>query len=588
MTAAAATLPPLTVYRRLLRYSLAHWPMFLAAVAGMVLFALSETAFAWLMKPLLDGSFVERDPGIIRWMPPLVLGLFLLRGAAAFLSDYYMADVGQRVIKTIRTELFDHFLRLPTAFYDRNASGQLLSSLTFNVDQVANAATQAVTVMIRDSLKVVGFMALMFYLNARLAIFALLITPVIALLIRWISKRFRRISTRIQHSMGELTTASEEMIKGQRLAKVFGAQDYEARRFEQVNERNRQLLMKRALTQAASNPVVQLVAAVPMAGIVYVATNASISGAMTPGAFAAFLGGMVGLLNPLKQLTTVNATLQRGIAAAGSIFALLEVAGEADTGRHAAGRVRGEIAFEGVRLSYDPAKGEVLKGIDLAVAPGQTVALVGRSGSGKTSLVNLLPRFYEAQAGRILIDGVDLRDYRLRDLRRQIAVVGQEVILFNDSVAANIAYGEDPRVVMPRIEAAARAAHAWEFIEKLPQGLWTPVGQHGVLLSGGQRQRLAIARALFKDAPILILDEATSALDTESERHIQAAFEVLMRGRTTLVIAHRLSTITRADCIVVMQDGRIVEQGTHVRLLAENGPYAELYRLQFNDMEAAG
>jgi subfamily B ATP-binding cassette protein MsbA len=325
-----------------------------------------------------------------------------------------------------------------------------------------------------------------------------------------------------------------------------------------------------------------------MAGIVYVATNASISGAMTPGAFAAFLGAMVGLLNPLKQLTTVNATLQRGIAAAGSIFALLEVAGETDTGRQRAGRVRGEIGFEGVRLSYDPAKGEVLRGIDLSVAPGQTVALVGRSGSGKTSLVNLLPRFYELQAGRILIDGVDVRDYRLRDLRRQIAVVGQEVVLFNDSVAANIAYGENPDAVMPRIEAAARAAHAWEFIEKLPQGVWTPVGQHGVLLSGGQRQRLAIARALFKDAPILILDEATSALDTESERHIQAAFEVLMRGRTTLVIAHRLSTVTRADCIVVMQDGRIVEQGTHARLLANNGPYAELYRLQFNDMDAAG
>lgn len=588
MTAAAATLPPLTVYRRLLRYSLAHWPMFLAAVGGMMLFALSETAFAWLMKPLLDGSFVQRDPAVIRWMPPLVLGLFLLRGVAAFISDYYMADVGQRVIKTIRTELFDHFLRLPSAFYDRNASGQLLSSLTFNVDQVANAATQAVTVMIRDSLKVVGFMALMFYLNARLAIFALLIAPVIAVLIRWISKRFRRISTRIQHSMGDLTTASEEMIKGQRLAKVFGAQDYEARRFDQVNERNRQLLMKRALTQAASNPVIQLIAAIPMAGIVYVATNASISGAMTPGAFAAFLGAMVGLLNPLKQLTTVNATLQRGIAAAGSIFALLEVPGETDTGRHVARRVRGEIAFEGVRLSYDPAKGEVLKGIDLSVASGQTVALVGRSGSGKTSLVNLLPRFYEAQAGRILIDGVDVRDYRLHDLRRQIAVVGQEVVLFNDSVAANIAYGEDPRAVMPRIEAAARAAHAWEFIEKLPQGIWTPVGQHGVLLSGGQRQRLAIARALFKDAPILILDEATSALDTESERHIQAAFEVLMRDRTTLVIAHRLSTITRADCIVVMQDGRIVEQGGHARLLANAGPYAELYRLQFRDMEATG
>ncbi|MGB7289987.1 MAG: lipid A export permease/ATP-binding protein MsbA [Candidatus Macondimonas sp.] len=579
---------PLAIYRRLLRYSLAHWHLFLVAVVGMVLFALSETAFAWLMKPLLDGSFVERDPTIIRWMPPLVLGLFLLRGASAFVSDYYMADVGQRVIKTIRTELFDHFLRLPSSFYDLNASGQLLSSLTFNVDQVANAATQAVTVMIRDSIKVVGFMALMFYLNAKLAVFAVLVIPLIAVLIRWISGRFRRISTRIQHSMGELTGASEEMIKGQRLAKVFGAQDYESRRFDRVNERNRQLLMKRALTQAASNPVIQLIAAIPMAGIVYVATNDSISGTMTPGAFAAFLGAMVGLLNPLKQLTTVNATLQRGIAAAGSIFALLGVDAEPDSGQHPLGRAKGAVCFEKVHFAYDPAKGEVLKGIDLAIEPGQTIALVGRSGSGKTSLVNLLPRFYEPQAGRILVDGVDIRDHRLADLRRQIAVVGQEVVLFNDSVAANIAYGEDPAQVMERVEAAARAAHAWEFIEKLPQGLWTPVGQQGVLLSGGQRQRLAIARALFKDAPILILDEATSALDTEAERHIQAAFEALMQDRTTLVIAHRLSTVTRADSIVVMQDGRIVEQGSHARLLANKGPYAELYRLQFREMEATG
>ncbi len=588
MTDRLASMAPLAIYRRLLRYSLAHWRLFLVAVVGMVLFAVSETAFAWLMKPLLDGSFVERDPTIIRWMPPLVLGLFLLRGASAFVSDYYMADVGQRVIKTIRTELFDHFLRLPSSFYDRNASGQLLSSLTFNVDQVANAATQAVTVMIRDSIKVVGFMGLMFYLNARLAVFAVLVIPLIAVLIRWISGRFRRISTRIQHSMGELTGASEEMIKGQRLAKVYGAQDYESRRFDRVNERNRQLLMKRALTQAASNPVIQLIAAIPMAGIVYVATNDSISGTMTPGAFAAFLGAMVGLLNPLKQLTTVNATLQRGIAAAGSIFALLGVDAEPDSGQHPLGRAKGAVCFEKVHFAYDPAKGEVLKGIDLAIEPGQTIALVGRSGSGKTSLVNLLPRFYEPQAGRILVDGVDIRDHRLADLRRQIAVVGQEVVLFNDSVAANIAYGEDPAQVMERVEAAARAAHAWEFIEKLPQGLWTPVGQQGVLLSGGQRQRLAIARALFKDAPILILDEATSALDTEAERHIQAAFEALMQDRTTLVIAHRLSTVTRADSIVVMQDGRIVEQGSHARLLANKGPYAELYRLQFREMEATG
>ena len=588
MTSAQTTLTPFEIYRRLLRYSLAHWPMFLAAVVGMVIFALSETAFAWLMKPLLDGSFVERDPMVIRWMPPLVLGLFLARGVAAFLSDYCMANVGQRVIKAIRTQLFGHFLHLPCTFYDHNASGQLLSSLTFNVDQVANAATQAVTVMIRDSLKVVGFMGLMFYLNPGLAVFALIIAPLIAVLIRWISQRFRRISTRIQHSMGELTTASEEVIKGQRLAKVFGAQDHESRRFEQVNERNRRLLMKRALTQAASNPVIQLIAAIPMAGIVYVATNDSLSGAMTPGAFAAFLGAMVGLLNPLKQLTTVNSTLQRGIAAAGSIFALLEVASETDTGTHRVARVHGAVTFEAVRLCYDPAKGEVLKDIDLVIEPGQTVALVGRSGSGKTSLVNLLPRFYEPQRGRILIDDVDIRDYRLTDLRRQIAVVGQEVILFNDSIAANIAYGEDPEPVLERIEWAARAAHAWEFIENLPDGVWTPVGQQGVLLSGGQRQRLAIARALFKDAPILILDEATSALDTESERHIQAAFEALRRDRTPLVIAHRLSTITRADCIVMMQDGQIIERGSHARLLAANGAYAELYRLQFRDMEATG
>ena len=588
MTAAAAAMSPLAIYRRLLRYSLVHWPLFLFAVAGMVLFALSETGFAWLMQPLLDGSFVERDPAIIRWMPPLVLGLFMLRGVASFVSDYYMADVGQRVIKAIRTELFDHFLRLPSAFYDRNASGQLLSSLTFNVDQVANAATQAVTVMIRDSLKVIGFMGLMLYLNPKLALFAILISPVITVLIRWISHRFRRISTRIQRSMGELTAASEEMLKGQRLAKVFGAQDYESRRFEQVNEHNRALIMKRALTEAASNPVVQLIAAIPMAGIVYIATNDSISGAMTPGAFAAFIGAMVGLLTPMKQLTTVNATLQRGIAAAGSIFALLEVDAEPDSGQRSLGRAKGAVCFERLRFAYDPAKGEVLKGIDLAIEPGQTIALVGRSGSGKTSLVNLLPRFYESQAGRILVDGVDIRDYRLADLRRQIAVVGQEVVLFNDSVAANIAYGEDPAQVIERVEAAARAAHAWEFIEKLPQGLWTPVGQQGVLLSGGQRQRLAIARALFKDAPILILDEATSALDTEAERHIQAAFETLMQDRTTLVIAHRLSTVTRADSIVVMQDGQIVEQGSHARLLANNGPYAELYRLQFREMEATG
>ncbi|MDY6943466.1 MAG: lipid A export permease/ATP-binding protein MsbA [Pseudomonadota bacterium] len=575
------------IYRRLLGYSMADWPIFAVAIVGMVLFAVAETGFAWMMKPLLDGSFVERDPAVIRAMPFVLIGLFLLRGVAAVASGYGMAVVGQNVIHTMRSELFSHMLRLPASFFDRNPSGQLLSQLTFNVDQVSQAATQAVTVLIRDTLKVIGFIGLMFYLNPLLSGFALLVGPLIALLIRFVSRRFRRISTRIQNSMGELTHTSEEMIDGQRIVKIFGTQDYEQGRFEKVNEHNRRLNLKRSLTQQASNPTVQLIAAIPIAGIVYVATSENVLGTMSPGSFAAFLGAMIGLLNPLRQLTTVNAQLQRGIAAAESIFDLLGTEPEADVGTRRLPRSQGHIQFAGVRFRYKAEHRPVLDGIDLEVKPGQTVALVGRSGSGKTTLVSLLPRFYDVDQGRVLLDGQDVREYRLADLRSQISVVSQEVVLFNDTVAANIAYGVVGEITEQRLEDAARAAHAWEFIQALPQGLSTPIGQHGTLLSGGQRQRLAIARALLKDAPILILDEATSALDSESERHIQAALEELMRERTTLVIAHRLSTVERADQIIVMHNGRIVEQGTHAELLAQGGHYAELHRLQFRESETA-
>ena len=577
---------PLEVYRRLLRYSASHWPVLVIAIIGMIAFAASETGFAWMMKPLLDGSFVERDPEVIRRMPFLVLGLFLLRGVAGFASRYGMAYVGQKVIKDLRKELFEHLLRVPTQYFDHHASGQLLGKLTFNVDQVAQAASQALTVVVRDSFKLLGFLGLMFYLNAYLASFTLVVGPLLAILVRWVSRKFRRLSTRIQDNVGEVTHVSEEAIQGERMIKVFGGQAYEIGQFERVNEKNRRLQMRRVGIQAASNPVIQIIAALPMAAIVYIASADDILGTMSPGSFAAFLGAMVGLLNPLRSLSNVNAIIQRGIAAASSVFQLLDTAPEPDRGTRRMERALGDIAYEGVSFRYTPDGTDVLRDINLEVPHGTSVALVGQSGSGKSTLVNLLPRFYEVERGRITIDGVDIRDIRLGDLRRQISLVSQEVTLFNDTVAANIAYGMLGQVSEEQIIDAARIAHAWEFIESLPNGLQTEVGQRGVLLSGGQRQRLAIARALLKDAPILILDEATSALDTESERHIQAGLEALMRNRTTLVIAHRLSTIERVDRIVVLHQGRIVEQGPHEQLLQAGGRYARLHRMQRSDEES--
>ncbi|HJO35164.1 MAG: lipid A export permease/ATP-binding protein MsbA [Pseudomonadota bacterium] len=586
MAGAAKDTSSWVLWGRLLSYSRPYWPVLAIGFAAMGGFAMAEIGFAWIMKPLLDGSFVRRDPAVIRIIPFAVLGLFLLRSLSQFVSTYCMAYVGQNVIKTLREELFGHLLRLPAPYYDRSASGKLLSKLTYNVDQVAQAATQSVTVIIRDGLKVIGFVGLLFYLNAALAVFTLLIGPLIAVCIRYISRRFRRISARIQNSMGEVTSVCEEAIRGQRMVKAFGAERYEQAQFERVNERNRKLFMKRATTRAASSPVVEMVAAVPVAGIIYMATRQNVLETMTPGTFAAFLTAMVSMLGPLRQLTTVNAQLQRGLAAAESIFALLEVQPERDVGTVGIARARGEIRFEQVRMRYPQSEAWALDGVSLAIEPQQRVALVGRSGSGKSTLVNLLPRFYEPTEGRVLLDGHDLRDYRLEALRRQISLVSQEITLFNNTVAANIAYGASGAVSEAELIEAARAAHAWEFISQLPQGLQTQVGQHGVLLSGGQRQRLAIARALLKDAPILILDEATSALDTEAERHIQAALERLMADRTTLVIAHRLSTIEHADTIVVMHAGRIVEQGSHAELLSRGGHYAELHRLQFTEPQA--
>lgn len=575
-----------STYARLLSYVKPYWKLFSLAMAGMVVYALTQPAFAYLMKPLLDGSFVNRDPAVIRAVPIAIVVIFLVRGGAAFVSKFYINWIGRRVIKSLRTDVFRKFLTLPAAYYDRSANGVLVSKLTYNIEQVADATSKAVTTIVQDSLTVLGLIAWMFWLSWELSLLVLVVGPVIAWLIRYVSARFRRYSVRIQDSMGDVTRLTEEIIGSQLVVKIFGGEEYESRRFETVNERNRYLNVKLAATNAGSMPVVQLIAGVGVAGIIYLATSDSFMGVISVGSFVSFLTATMMLMAPLKHLTSVTAPLQKGIAAGESIFELLDVESETTGGPRPLARARGKVEFREVRFAYDRAKGDVLNGVNCTVEAGHTLALVGRSGSGKSTMAKLLPRFYDPQGGHVLIDGYDLSEYHLPDLRNQIALVSQDVTLFNDTLANNIAYGVLTDVSHERIEQAVEAAHAMEFVRKLPQGLDTVVGDRGLLLSGGQRQRIAIARALLKDAPILILDEATSALDVGVEKQIQKALEQVMLDRTTLVIAHRLSTIENADQIAVLDQGRVLETGSHSSLLAAGGAYANLYRLQFNAPDA--
>ncbi len=571
------------VYRRLLSYVRPYWKVFTVAVIAMAVYAATESGFAALMKPLLDGSFVKRDPLWITLVPLLLVGVFIARALAGFLSNFGMAWIARNVIKDLREQMFAQLLRLPTRYYDRHSSGVILSRILYDVEQVASASSRTITTLIRDSLSVVALLGWMLYVSASLTLTFLVVAPILAVLVTKVSRRFRKLSHRIQHSMGDVTHVSEETIEGQQVIKIFGGEAYEAAQFERVNANNRRQHLKREATNAFSTPFIELVVSMAFALIIYVATRPHALD--TAGTFVSFITAMVLLMQPTRRLTTINVTLQQGIAAAQSVFAFLDEPREEDGGTTTLARARGEIDFSAVSFAYDAKKGDVLHDIDLQVAPGETVALVGRSGGGKSTLVSLLPRFYSPQRGTIHLDGIELRELRLASLRSQMALVSQRVTLFNDTIAHNIAYGALETATAEDIERAAEAAHAMEFIRTLPEGLQTMVGENGVMLSGGQRQRIAIARALLKDAPILILDEATSALDTESERHIQAALEQLMKNRTTLVIAHRLSTIENADRIVVLERGRIVEQGSHAELIAHGGAYASLHRMQFHETD---
>jgi subfamily B ATP-binding cassette protein MsbA len=576
----------LAIYTRLLGHARRYWAVAVITVVAMIADASCLGIFAGTIKPMIDNIFRDRDAASIFWIPILIVAIFLVRSFATYATDYGTAYIGRGVVQQLRQKIFDHYMRLPTSFFDRESSGHQIARITYSSEQVAQATTEAVKVAVVDGLTVLFLIINMLWLSPQLTLALVVMVPLVGLLVVQVGRRYRGLSRRIQGSMGTVTGVVEEVINAHREVKVFGGQAYESGRFDAVSDETRRLGLKVAATSGLATSFVQLIAAVSLALIIFFATRPSMLATLSPGVFTALMVSMSGILPSLKRLTTVQANLQRGLAAADEIFSLIDTPGETDTGTIELTRVAGDLQFRGVGMTYPGGAMPALHSIDLDCPRGSVTALVGRSGSGKSTLASLVPRFHDPDAGGILIDGQPLRDCTLASLRRQIAWVGQTVTLFDDSVAHNIAYGGLAGASEADIVAAAEAANAMEFIRQLPAGIHSRIGESGGMLSGGQRQRIAIARALLKNAPILILDEATSALDSESERLIQDALQRLMRDRTVIVIAHRLSTVEHADQIVVLDRGSIVEQGTHAALIARGGHYAALHRLQFREQAA--
>lgn len=564
------------------------WPMItpfkaglIAAAIALVANAASDTFMLSLLKPLLDDGFGKADRSILLWMPLVVIGLMIVRGVSGYISSYCISWVSGKVVMHMRRRLFGHMMRMPVAFFDQQSTGTLLSRITYDSEQVASSSSSALVTVVREGASIIGLFIMMFYYSWQLSVILLVIAPIVSVVIRVVSKRFRNISKSMQNTMGQVTTSAEQMLKGHKEVLIFGGQKVETERFDKVSNRMRQQGMRMVSASSISDPIIQLIASLALAFVLYAASFPSVMETLSAGTITVVFSSMIALMRPLKSLTNVNSQFQRGMAACQTLFSILDMEQEKDEGKLVVKRVKGEVEFQNVTFTYPGRDVPALRDISFALPEGKTVALVGRSGSGKSTIANLLTRFYDIQEGKILMDGHDLREYTLSSLRDQVALVSQNVHLFNDTIANNIAYARTDLYSREEIEKAATMAYAMDFIGKMDKGLDTVIGENGVLLSGGQRQRIAIARALLRDSPILILDEATSALDTESERAIQAALDELQKNRTSLVIAHRLSTIEKADEILVIEDGCIVERGSHIALLEERGVYSQLYRMQF-------
>ena len=575
------------LYLRLLSYAVPYWRLFLIAIFGMVVLALTEPAIPALLKPMLDGAFIEQDPKMIRWIPILFIGLFLIKGLAAYTSGAALHSVANRVILDLRQQMYDRLLICPLPFFDDHNAGALVSKFTYDVMQIKEATTNAVTVLVRDSLSVLGLLGWMFYINWKLSLIALISGPFIIVIVIIIRKRLRKMSRRVQSSMADINHALNETIQGIKVIKLHDAYQQSQTRFFNIINSNRRFTMKFAMAAVASSPSVQLITAIFLSIIIYIASNQAASGNLTVGEFVSFTGAMAMLLGPLKRLVGLNEYIQRGLAASESVFALIDEAVEMNADSQSNNtenlqRLTGNFRFENLSFSYDGTEGTALRNLSFNIGAGETVALVGASGAGKTTLINLIAGFYPVDRGMYFIDDKDVSDIELAVLRNNIALVSQDIVLFNDSIRNNIAFGRLSGTSDDEIKRVAEQAHALEFIQDMPEGFDTIIGERGLKLSGGQRQRIAIARALLKDAPILILDEATSSLDTISEKQIQAALEDARKGRTCIVIAHRLSTVENADRLLVMQSGELVETGTHTELLEKQGVYAKLYQMQFS------